>query len=68
MPYKITFEPLHHIPRVTPTTVEIETAAEAWSEVQSLMASDERVTAIVDPHGRTIEWQELQEAAAREAN
>ena len=35
--------------------------------VQGLMYSDETVT-IVDPHGHTIEWQELKEIAAKEAN
>lgn len=67
MPYKVTFEPLNRIAGVKPKTVEIETAAEAWMEVYGLMKSDERVT-IVDPHGRTIGWQELKEIAAKEAN
>jgi hypothetical protein len=52
---------------VSPTTAEIETVAKAWIEVQGPQVSDERVT-IVDPHGRTIEWQELKEVAAKEAN
>jgi hypothetical protein len=64
MPYKITFEPLNRIAGVRSTTVEIETAAEAWKEVDGLMRSDERVT-IVDPHGHEIGWQELKEIATR---
>ena len=67
MPYKITFEPRNRIAGVKAKTVEIENAAKAWIEVQGLMYSDERVT-IVDPHGHTIEWQELKEIAAKEAN
>jgi hypothetical protein len=67
MPYKITFEPRNRIAGVKAKTVEIENAAKAWIEVQGLMYSDERVTT-VDPHGHTIEWHELKEIAAKEAN
>jgi hypothetical protein len=44
MPYKVTFEPLNRISGVKPTTVEIETAAEAWKTVDGLQRSDEKVT------------------------
>jgi hypothetical protein len=67
MPYKITFEPLNRIAGVKPTTVEIETAAEAWREVDGLMRSDERVK-IVDPRGVEIGWQWLKEIAEKEDN
>ena len=67
MPYNITFEPLNRIAGVKPTTVEIETAAAAWHEVNSLMMSDEKVT-IRAPGGYEIGWQELQMLAAKEAN
>ena len=63
----MTFEPRNRIAGVKPKTVEIETAAKAWMEVDGLMLSDERVT-IVDPHGREIGWQELKEIASKEAN
>lgn len=67
MPFRITFEPLNRIAGVKPKTVAFETAAKAWIEVQSLMASDEKVT-IVDTHGHPIDWQELKELAAKEAH
>jgi hypothetical protein len=66
MPYKVTFEPLNRISGVRPKTVEIETAAAAWKQVDGLMHSDERVT-IVDPIGLEIDWQELKRRAETEA-
>jgi hypothetical protein len=56
------------LPGVKPKTVEIETAAKAWTEVHGLMYSDERVTNTVGPDGHTISWQELRDVAAKEAN
>jgi hypothetical protein len=67
MPYKISCELLNHYYRVGTTTVEIETASEAWVHVNALMASNDRVT-IVDPDGHTIGWQELKEIADKEPN
>jgi hypothetical protein len=65
--YRITYEPLNRIAGVKAKTVVFETAGKAWIEVYGLMASDEKVT-IVGPRGRTIEWQELKELAAKEAH
>lgn len=66
MSYKITFEPLNRISGVVPTTVEIETAAKAWKEVDGLMRSDERVT-IVDVYGHELDWQQLKILAEKES-
>lgn len=63
MPYKITFEPLNRIKGVRSAMVERDTAAEALVTVRDLMAGDERVSSIVDPDGRTIDWRELQARA-----
>jgi hypothetical protein len=64
MPFIITFEPLNRIQGVKPTTVSKETAAEAWAEVQCLMASDERVTI----NNGTMGWQELRMLAQKESH
>ena len=67
MPYKLTFEPRNKISGVKPSTVEIETAAEAWAEVTCLEASDEKVT-VQDASGRAISSEELRIQAKKEAN
>jgi hypothetical protein len=66
MAYKVTFEPLNRIRGVTPTTVEIATASEAWKEVDGLMMSDEKVK-IIGPQGIEISWEELKAAADKES-
>jgi hypothetical protein len=67
MPYTITCQPLNLHSGVQPGTVTKNTAAEAWTEVQMLQASDERVE-IKDESGRTVSWQELRDLAAKAAN
>ena len=67
MPYKITFEPRNKITGVRPTTVEIETAAEAWTELVGLEASDERAT-VEDEYGRAVSREELRARATKVAN
>lgn len=61
MTFKITYEPLNRIDGVKPKTVEIETAHDAWVQVNGLMQSDERVT--ISENGRAITWQELRDRA-----
>ena len=67
MAYKITFEPRNKIKGVSPSTVELRTAAEAWIELVGLEASDEKAT-ILDPNGVAISREELRLQAAKEAN
>ena len=67
LPYTITYQPINRIRGVTPSAVTKETAAEAWTLVQQLHASDEK-TEIKDPSGRSIDWLELREIAKKEAN
>ncbi|MBB6250113.1 hypothetical protein [Nitrospirillum iridis] len=67
MPYTITFQPLYLTAGVTPKSVTKNTAAEAWTLVQQLHASDEK-TEIKDSLGHPIEWQELRILAEKEAN
>jgi hypothetical protein len=68
MPYRITFRPRSPIPGQGEQTIEEETAIAAWALFQQLDASDETVTSIKDPDGKTIGWQELRARADREAN
>lgn len=67
MPYQITYQPLNRIPGVKPKTVTIETAAEAWTTVQQLEASDEQVT-ITGSSGHPIGKFELRDLAAKESH
>jgi len=67
MAYHVTFEPRNRIQGVKPSTAVMETAAEAWAEVQMLEASDEKAE-VRDDAGRVIERYELRDLAAKERN
>lgn len=66
MPYTFTFEPLNRIQGVSPTTATAHTAVDCLRQVRGLEMSDERVTDIVSPDGRSISKAELELLAASE--
>lgn len=65
MPYLITSEPYFKMQGARELTVEKNSAVEAWSLVDSLIKSDERVT-IRTPEGFKIDWQYLKMLADQE--
>jgi hypothetical protein len=67
LPYSITYEPINRIAGVKAKTVTVETAAEAWLLVDSLQRSDEKAV-VKDAAGRDMQWAELRDLAAKEAN
>lgn len=48
MKIEVTFKPRSKIQGVKATTIEFESPAEAWTEVQGLIASDEEVIVLID--------------------
>jgi hypothetical protein len=67
MTYQITYEPLLPMEGIAPTTIERETAAEAWAAVLVLTANSKK-TMIIDPDGKKISQQKLHARANKEAN
>ena len=66
MPFLVTYEPVNPVLGDVPITAEIETAVNAWAEVDGLHLRDQKVTRIVTPEGGTITWQELRDLACKD--
>ena len=63
MSFLVTYEPLDLVLGDVPITVEIESAVDAWAEVEGLHLRDQTVTRVVTPEGQNITWQELRDLA-----
>jgi hypothetical protein len=68
MPFTIFYELPEHSPGGKPVSVTVDTAYEAWDQVERLGRDNRQIVDIKDPVGHSITGKDLQYRTAREAH